>query len=37
MISRLPFTLAQLKAGNNLENLKNEIGQLLYSLYPSKQ
>ena len=22
MISRLPFTLAQLKAGNNLENLK---------------
>ena len=37
MISRLPFTLAQLKAGNNLENLKNEIWQLLYSLYPSKQ
>ena len=37
MISRLPFTLAQLKAGNNLENLKNEIRQLLYSLYPSKQ
>ena len=37
MISRLPFTLAQLKAGNNLENLKNEIRQLLYSLYPSKR
>ena len=37
MISRLPFTLAQLKAENNLEKLKNEIRQLLYSLYPSKQ
>ena len=25
MISRLPITLAQLKAGNNSEKLKNEI------------
>ena len=36
MISRLPITLAQLKAGNNSEKLKNEIRQLLYSLYRSK-
>ena len=33
MLSRLPISLAQLNAGNNLEKLKNEIGQLLYSLY----
>ena len=31
MLSRLPITLAQLKAGNNSEKLKNEIRQLLYS------
>ena len=36
MLSRLPLTLAQLKAGNNSEKLKNEIRQLLYSLYHSK-
>ena len=36
MLSRLPITLAQLKAGNNSEKFKNEIGQLLYSLYRSK-
>ena len=36
MLSRLPITLAQLKAGNNSEKLKNEIRQLLYSLYRSK-
>ena len=35
--SRLPITLAQLKAGNNSEELKNEIRQLLYSLYRSKK
>ena len=35
MLSRLPITLAQLKAGNNSEKLKNEIRQLLYSLYRS--
>ena len=32
-LSRLPISLAQLKAGNNSEKLKNEIRQLLYSLY----
>ena len=36
MLSRLPISLAQLKAGNNSEKLKNEIRQLLYSLYCSK-
>ena len=36
MLSRLPITLAQLKAGNNSEKLKNEIRQSLYSLYHSK-
>ena len=33
MLSRLPNFLAQLKAGNNSQKLKNEIRQLLYSLY----
>ena len=37
MLSRLPITLAQLKAGNNSEKLKNEMRQLLYSLYRSKK
>ena len=37
MLSRLLITLAQLKAGNNSEKLKNEIRQLLYSLYRSKK
>ena len=36
MITRLPILLAQLKAGNNSEKLKNEIRQLLYSLHRSK-
>ena len=36
MLSRLSISLAQLKAGNNSEKLKNEIRQLLYSLYRSK-
>ena len=36
MVSRLRISLAQLKAGNNSENLKNKIRQLLYSLYRSK-
>ena len=36
LLSRLPISLAQLKAGNNSEKLKNEIRQLLYSLYRSK-
>ena len=37
ILSRLPITLAQLKAENNSEKLKNEIRQLLYSLYRSKK
>ena len=36
MLSRLSISLAQLEAGNNSEELKNEIRQLLYSLYYSK-
>ena len=36
MLSRLPMTLAQLKAGNKSEKLENEIRKLLYSLYRSK-
>ena len=36
MLSRLPISLAQLKAGNNTEKPKNEIRQLSYSLYRSK-
>ena len=37
MLSRLQISLAQLKAGNNSEKLKNEIRQILYSLYRSKK
>ena len=37
MLRRLPISLAQLKAGHNSEKLKNEIKQLLYSLYRSKK
>ena len=37
MLSRLPITLAQLKAGNNSQKLINEIRQLLYPLYRSKK
>ena len=37
MLSRLPISLAQLKAGNNSEKVKNEIRQILYSLYRSKK
>ena len=36
ILSRLPISLVQLKAGNNSEKLKNEIRQLLFSLYRSK-
>ena len=31
MLSRLPICLAQLKAGNSSEKLKNEIRKLLFS------
>ena len=37
ILSRLPISLAQLKAGNNSEKFKNEITQLLYFLYRSKK
>ena len=33
MLSRLAISLTHLEAGNNSEKLKNEIRQLLYSLY----
>ena len=37
MLSTLPISLAQLIAGNNSEKLKNEIKQILYFLYRSKE
>ena len=37
ILSRLPISLAQLKAENNSEKLKNEIKQILYYLYRSKK
>ena len=36
MLNRLPIALAQLQAGNNSKKLKNEMRQLLYSLYRSE-
>ena len=36
MLNRLPILLAQVQAGNNSNKLKNEIRQILYSLYRSK-
>ena len=37
MLSRLPIAFAQLKVGNNSKKFKNEIRQILYSLYRSKK
>ena len=37
MLQRLPIALAQVKAGNNSENLLNEIRQIIYSLYQAKK
>ena len=37
MLQRLPIVLAQVKAGNNSENLLNEIRQIIYSLYQTKE
>ena len=37
MLKRLPIALAQIKAGNNSESLLNEIRQIIYSLYRSKE
>ena len=37
MLQRLLIALAQVKAGNNSETLLNEIRQIVYSLYQSKE
>ena len=37
MLQRLPIALVQVKAGNNSESFLNEIRQIVYSLYQSKQ
>ena len=37
MLQRLPIAHAQVKAGNNSKSLLNEIRQIVYSLYQSKQ
>ena len=37
MLQRLPISLAQVKAGNNSESLVNEIRQIIYIFYQSKQ
>ena len=36
MLTRLSILLSQLKAGNNSEKFKNEIRQIVYSLYRNK-
>ena len=36
LLTRLPILLAQKKAGNNSQKLNNEIRQIIYSLYSSK-
>ena len=37
MFQRLPIALAQVRAGNNSESLLNEMRQIVYSWYQSKQ
>ena len=37
VLKRLPIALAQIKAGNNSKNLLNEIRQITYSLFRSKE
>ena len=37
ILQRLPTALAQVKAVNNSENLLNEIHQIIYSFYQSKE
>ena len=37
VLQRLPIAIAQVKAGNNSENLLNEIRQNVYSLYQSNE
>ena len=36
MFNRFPILIAQIQAGNNSKKSKNEIRQILYSLYRSK-
>ena len=36
MLNHLPILLAQIQAGNNSKSLKNELRQILYSLYRLK-
>ena len=36
LIARLPILLAQKQAGNNSQKINNEIRQIIYSLYRSK-
>ena len=37
MLQKLPIALAQIKAGNNSQNLINEVRQIVYFLYQSKK
>ena len=37
MLQRLPVALAQVKAGNNSQNLLHEIREIVYFLYQSKE
>ena len=37
ILQRLPIALAQVKAGNNSESAINEIRQIVYSLYQSRE
>ena len=37
ILQRLPISLAQTKAGDNSQSLLNEIRQIVYSLYQSKE
>ena len=36
LLKRIPILLAQKKGGNNSQKLNNEIRQIIYSLYQSK-
>ena len=37
MLQRLPIALTQIKSGNNSESSLNEIRQIVYSSYQSKE
>ena len=37
MHHRLPIAIAQVRAGNTSENLINEVRQIIYSLYRTKE